>query len=279
MNSSKRTTESLRIQWLESTLEFTREKINLEDVLASLMKYLAETTVSSRAVEQKMACLIAKGPFIYYVSTFLGFFDPPLLLKHVFRTENKPKLQFSDPPPLPSTSAYVIYEWSSSPTHYCKPWGWSCCSAKKSKKSWWPSIPCWRHQRRWKVQKSVGSNRNRLHFYLSFCVSFLFRLNLDLGGYGGLWFPCPPSPSSGAPGRPQRRPRKQQRGRTRRRIRSWRVNLLFYPMINEARPSYLAATYSTQWCILYFFCPIWCHVLWFVASNQWIIAPNKKNIW
>ena len=113
----------------------------------------------------------------------------------------------------------------------------------------------------------------------SFCFSFLFRLNLDLGGYGGLWFPCPP-PASGAPGRHQRRPRKQQRGRTRRRIRSWRVNLLFYPMINEARPSYLAATYSTQWCILYFFCPIWCHVLWFVASNQWIIAPNKKkNIW
>ena len=77
MNSSKRTTESLRIQWLESTLEFTREKINLEDVLASLMKYLAETTVSSRDVEQKMARLIAKGPFIYYVSTLLGSFDPP----------------------------------------------------------------------------------------------------------------------------------------------------------------------------------------------------------
>ena len=51
-------------------MEFTREKINLEDVLASLMKYLAETTVSGRAVEQKMARLIAKGPFIYYVSTF-----------------------------------------------------------------------------------------------------------------------------------------------------------------------------------------------------------------
>ena len=61
MNSSKRTTEALRIQWLESTLEFTREKINLEDVLASLMKHLAETTVSSRAEEQKMARLIAKS--------------------------------------------------------------------------------------------------------------------------------------------------------------------------------------------------------------------------
>ena len=45
MNHTK-SREFLRIQWLESTLEFTREKINLEDVLASLMKYLAETTVS-----------------------------------------------------------------------------------------------------------------------------------------------------------------------------------------------------------------------------------------
>ena len=65
-------------------MEFTREKINLEDVLASLMKYLAETTVSSRAVEQKMASLIAKGPFIYYISTFLGFFDPPPLYVSMF---------------------------------------------------------------------------------------------------------------------------------------------------------------------------------------------------
>ena len=30
--------------------------------------------------------------------------------KHVFSTENKQKLAFSDPP-LPPTSAYVIYEW------------------------------------------------------------------------------------------------------------------------------------------------------------------------
>ena len=57
-------------------MEFTREKINLEDVLASLMKYLAETTVSGRAVEQKMARLIAKGPFIYYVSTFFDLLNP-----------------------------------------------------------------------------------------------------------------------------------------------------------------------------------------------------------
>ena len=172
---------------------------------------------------------------------------------------------------------YVIYEWSSSPTRYCKPWGWSCCSAKKSKKSWWPSIPCWRHQSGWKVQKSVEANSNRLHLYLSFCFSFLFWLNLDIGGCvwgGGYGSHAPPHPASDAPGRHQRRPRKQQWGRTRRRIRSWRVNLLFYPMINEARPRYLAATYSTQCCILYFFCPVWCHVLQFVASNQWTIAPN-----
>ena len=34
----------------------------------------------------------AKGPFIYYVSTFLDFLDlPPPLRKHVFSTENKQK--------------------------------------------------------------------------------------------------------------------------------------------------------------------------------------------
>ena len=43
-----------------------------------------------------------KGPFIYYVITFLGFLDPPPpLRKHVFRTENNQILAFSDlPPPL-----------------------------------------------------------------------------------------------------------------------------------------------------------------------------------
>ena len=44
--------------------------------------------------------LPAKGPFIYYVITFLGFLDPPPPLgKHVFSTENNQKLAFSDPPP------------------------------------------------------------------------------------------------------------------------------------------------------------------------------------
>ena len=43
---------------------------------------------------------------------FLGFFDPPpAQRKHVFSTENKQKLAFSDPL-SPPTSADVIYEWS-----------------------------------------------------------------------------------------------------------------------------------------------------------------------
>ena len=51
---------------------------------------------------------LAKGPFIYYVITFLGFLDPPPpLCQHVFSTKNKQKLAFSDPPTPPT-----IYEWS-----------------------------------------------------------------------------------------------------------------------------------------------------------------------
>ena len=42
-------------------------------------------------------CCLAKGPFIYYVITFLGFLaPPPPLRKHVFSTENNQKLAFSD---------------------------------------------------------------------------------------------------------------------------------------------------------------------------------------
>ena len=52
----------------------------------------------------------AKGPFMDYVSTFLGFLDPPSSRKHVFGNENKQKWEFSDPP----TCAYVMYEWSHS---------------------------------------------------------------------------------------------------------------------------------------------------------------------
>ena len=44
---------------------------------------------------------LSKGPFIYYVITFLGFLDPPPPLRqHVFSTKNKQKLAFSDPPSL-----------------------------------------------------------------------------------------------------------------------------------------------------------------------------------
>ena len=43
---------------------------------------------------------IYRGPFIYYVITFLGFFDPPPPLRqHVFTSKNKQKLAFSAPPP------------------------------------------------------------------------------------------------------------------------------------------------------------------------------------
>ena len=43
-------------------------------------------------------------------------FGPPSppLRNHVFSTENNQKLAFSDPPALPPTSDYVIYEWSPS---------------------------------------------------------------------------------------------------------------------------------------------------------------------
>ena len=57
-----------------------------------------------------------RGPFIYCVITFLGFLDPPPLLRqHVFSAKNKQKYAFSDPPPFPPTSADVIYEWSGQP--------------------------------------------------------------------------------------------------------------------------------------------------------------------
>ena len=60
---------------------------------------------------------VGRGPFIYYVITFLGFLDPPPPLRqHVFSTKNKQKLAFSDP----STSADVIYEWSLNEGSICK---------------------------------------------------------------------------------------------------------------------------------------------------------------
>ena len=50
------------------------------------------------------------GPFIYYVITFLGFWDPPPPLRqHVFSTKNKQKLAFSDPPPPPQCPFLGIF--------------------------------------------------------------------------------------------------------------------------------------------------------------------------
>ena len=52
---------------------------------------------------------LTKGPFIYYVVTFLGFLDPPPPLRqHVFSTKNNQKLAFSDPPPPTSADVYNI---------------------------------------------------------------------------------------------------------------------------------------------------------------------------
>ena len=49
---------------------------------------------------KKIGSKFSKGPFIYYVITFLGFLEPPPPLRqHVFSTNNKQKLAFSDPPP------------------------------------------------------------------------------------------------------------------------------------------------------------------------------------
>ena len=45
--------------------------------------------------EVKWLLIHLRGPFIYYVITFLGFLDPPPPLRqHVFSTKNKKKLAF-----------------------------------------------------------------------------------------------------------------------------------------------------------------------------------------
>ena len=46
-------------------------------------------------------CAVPMGPFIYYVSTFLGFLDPPPPHVSMFSVsiKNKQKWAFSDPPP------------------------------------------------------------------------------------------------------------------------------------------------------------------------------------
>ena len=49
---------------------------------------------------------------------FRIFGPPPPLRKHVFSTENKQKLAFSDHTPLPPTSAYIIQGDPSIGTHF-----------------------------------------------------------------------------------------------------------------------------------------------------------------
>ena len=67
------------------------------------LKYIVgKMTGKQQKQMYQIPMLLTKGPFIYYVSTFFGFFDPPPpLRKHVFSTKNKQKLAFSDPPPPP----------------------------------------------------------------------------------------------------------------------------------------------------------------------------------
>ena len=77
----------------------------------TLFKYEEEKVAKSIPKGAKLTTyysIVYMGPFIYYVSTFFGILDPPPLFKHVFITESKQKLAFSDP----ATSAYVIYECS-----------------------------------------------------------------------------------------------------------------------------------------------------------------------
>lgn len=54
-------TSQLRIQWLESTLAFTREKIKLEHVLDHLLKDLADSTLSIQATEKDLHRLLTKS--------------------------------------------------------------------------------------------------------------------------------------------------------------------------------------------------------------------------
>jgi DNA-binding protein H-NS len=58
---SSTSTEELRIRWLESTLEFTREKIKLEEVLGHLLQQLAETTGRARAEAQRLDRMTGKA--------------------------------------------------------------------------------------------------------------------------------------------------------------------------------------------------------------------------
>ena len=61
-----------------------------------VLSFIQEFSTSYLFEEQETP----KGPFIYYVITFLGFLDPPPpLRKHAFSTANNQKLALFDPPP------------------------------------------------------------------------------------------------------------------------------------------------------------------------------------
>ena len=56
-----------------------------------------EISVKSLFKDDNCKMTAAKGPFIYYVITFLGILDPPPPPRqHVFSTKNRQKLAFSD---------------------------------------------------------------------------------------------------------------------------------------------------------------------------------------
>ena len=72
------------------------------------MKYLSKILHEENA---NFLLIYYKGPFIYYVITFLGFLDPPPPYVSMFLVLRISK-NWHFLTPLPPTSAYVIYEWS-----------------------------------------------------------------------------------------------------------------------------------------------------------------------
>lgn len=51
----------LRLEWLESTLAFTREKMQLEDVLINILSQLAEATNATKTTDNRLTRLITKS--------------------------------------------------------------------------------------------------------------------------------------------------------------------------------------------------------------------------
>ena len=94
--------------YIESSIEFGKISQTPIHLHTALQCEKTETEMSNQFQRNLFLCSFTssvhtykfKGPFIYYVITFLGFFDPPPLLRNrVFSTENNKKWAFSDPPP------------------------------------------------------------------------------------------------------------------------------------------------------------------------------------